>query len=427
MIYSGHSSRSLRAIYGNTRGAVLPMALMGIAMLAVLGISAIQTTTMQTDITANYKTAAQSLYAAEGGVYHVIRKYRNDPSLYTTTKTATEMGLPAAKPANANLGAQSAYWFPSLTYAAGNPPPYVDIESWGSVIGTTSLAKVVVRVAYALGNPWLYGFFGDEGVEMGGTALVDSYDSCAGPYDPLNPGSNVTIGTNATGVDALTLNGTSELNGNAVCGLGGDPTTDISGGTITGTTSEMSAPRDMTLVTMPTGGTPETLSLVGTNVKTLGTSSTATTYRLPEISLGASSTGYIDGDVTLYVDGDFDISANAQLVILPGASLTITVSGDIDVGGQGIVNTSTLPPNLLIYGTATTTSVTLRGTAEFYGAVYAPMADITLIGTSDNYGSFVGKTVTTTGTSVFHYDECLGNLTGGIGDGTFNIAFWRID
>ena len=48
MIYSGpsHSSRPLRAIYGNTKGAVLPMALMAIAMLAVLGTMAI-TTTMQ--------------------------------------------------------------------------------------------------------------------------------------------------------------------------------------------------------------------------------------------------------------------------------------------------------------------------------------------------------------------------------------------
>ncbi len=74
MIYSrpSHSSYPLRAIYGNTRGAVLPMALMAIAMLVVLGIAAMQTTIQQTDIMANYKTAAQSLYAAEGGVYHVI-------------------------------------------------------------------------------------------------------------------------------------------------------------------------------------------------------------------------------------------------------------------------------------------------------------------------------------------------------------------
>ena len=61
---------------------------------------------MQTEIMANYKTATQSLFAAEGGVYHVIRKYRNDSSLYTTAKTATEMGLPAAKPNAANLGGE---------------------------------------------------------------------------------------------------------------------------------------------------------------------------------------------------------------------------------------------------------------------------------------------------------------------------------
>ena len=277
------------------------------------------------------------------------------------------MGLPAPKPNAANLGTSKAYWFPSLTYAAGNPPPYVDIESQGSVIGSNSLARVVVRVAYALGNPWLYGFFGDQGVDFGGTSLVDSYDSCAGPYDdPLNSGSNVTVGTNATGVDALTLSVNSVLNGNAVVGLGGDPTTDITvNGAITGTTSAMSAPRDMTPETMPTGGTPETLTLTGSNVKTLGSPLTAVTYRLPELKLGSQSKGYIDGDVTLYVDGNFSIKASAELVLLPGASLTLIVSGDIDVGGNGIVNTSTLPPNLLLYGTATTTEVKIHGTAAF--------------------------------------------------------------
>ena len=163
-----------------------------------------------------------------------------------------------------------------------------------------------------------------------------------------------------------------------------------------------------------------------TNVKTLGTPLTATTYRLPQISLKTKSKAYIDGDVTLYVDGDVSILASAEIVLLPGATLTLTASGDIDVGGNGIVNTSTLPPKLLLYGTATTTSVKVHGMAAFYGAVYAPTADFTLLGTSDNYGSFVGKSVTTTGNAVVHYDACLGNL-GGIGDGTFNIAFWRID
>ena len=224
MIYSrpSHSSRPLRAIYGNTRGAVLPMALMAIAMLAVLGITAIQTTTQQTDITANYKTATQSLYAAEGGVYHVIRKYRNDPSLYTTTKTATEMGLPAAKPNAANLGASKAYWFPSLTYAAGNPPAYVDIESQGSVIGTTSLARVVVRVAYAPGVVSEYGVFGDDEIRMVGTSTVDSYNSCNAAYDPLNPGDNIAVGTNATGGGSIELDADATINGDAAVGPGGN-------------------------------------------------------------------------------------------------------------------------------------------------------------------------------------------------------------
>ncbi len=66
--------RPMLRCHDNARGAVLPMALMITAALVVLGTMAVVTTTMQTDITSNYKTATQSLYAAEGGVFHVIRK-----------------------------------------------------------------------------------------------------------------------------------------------------------------------------------------------------------------------------------------------------------------------------------------------------------------------------------------------------------------
>ncbi len=78
-----------------------------------------------------------------------------------------------------------------------------------------------------------------------------------------------------------------------------------------------------------------------------------------------------------------------------------------------------------MYGTATTTAVKIHGTAAFYGAVYAPTADIAIVGTSDNYGAFVGKSVTTTGNAVVHYDACLGTSKG-MTKKKLRMAFWQI-
>ncbi len=182
----------------------------------------------------------------------------------------------------------------------------------------------------------------------------------------------------------------------------------------------------MTPPTDPGGGTAETFSLVGHNVKTLGIPLTATTYRLPKVSLKAQSTGYIDGDVTLYVDGDFSIVGGGDLTMLPNSSLTIYVSGDIDISGNGIANTGMSPLDLMIYGTGTTGGVKIAGTSAFFGAVYAPMLDIDIRGTSESYGSFVGETIGMTGGALVHFDECLGDSSG-TGNATFNVAFWRID
>ena len=113
--------------------------------------------------------------------------------------------------------------------------------------------------------------------------------------------------------------------------------------------------------------------------------------------------------------------------MLPNASLTIYVSGDISVAGNGIVNTGMSPLDLMIYGTGATGGVLIAGTSAFFGAVYAPMLDIDIRGTSESYGSFVGNTIGMTGGALVHYDECLGNNAGGNGNGTFNVAFWRID
>ncbi|MHC4066924.1 MAG: DUF7305 domain-containing protein, partial [Planctomycetota bacterium] len=94
-----------------------------------------------------------------------------------------------------------------------------------------------------------------------------------------------------------------------------------------------------------------------------------------------------------------------------GATVTVTgpttiyVAGNIDAIGGGIVNATAKPANLTILCMGT--QVTLNGTSDFYGSVYAPNADMVLSGDSEYYGAVVGRYVDMRGNFQFHVDESL--------------------
>ena len=73
--------------------------------------------------------------------------------------------------------------------------------------------------------------------------------------------------------------------------------------------------------------------------------------------------------------------------------------------GNGVVNVTQVPGNLQIFSTGPTLS--LDGTAGFYGAVIAPTTDIILAGTGEYYGTNLGRTGDADGTSTIHVDESL--------------------
>ncbi len=99
------------------------------------------------------------------------------------------------------------------------------------------------------------------------------------------------------------------------------------------------------------------------------------------------------------------------------ASLSIGGNGGID-GGRAA--------NLVYYGLAGNTSITLSGNAAFTGAIYAPSATLTLNGGGNNSYDFVGsgifKSVTFNGHFMFHFDESL--LNSGASRGYFAIS-WK--
>lgn len=407
----------------NTKGAVLVSGLMIMAALMILGVMAMTMTTAEHRIGGNHKIATQSFYAAEAAVKQVVAKLIQSTDDFLAKPDAKVLGVAGAKPDAANFANDFLYWISNIRYDASNPPSWVEIEGRGSVRGTPGMARVRARVEFDTVS-YLFdrGIFADQGVSIGGTGDVDSYNSCEAPYDPDNPGSNASVGTNAIGEDSITLQPQAVINGDAYVGPYGDPEGDISGGSITGTTFALEEPKPLYPITDPGGGEPYTLPV---SVDDLNLTIKEGAYRLSDLAMDGGDTIHISGDVTLIVDGPIKIGGKAQLIIDKGSSLKLFLNSTVDLGGNSIVNLTSQPKNNLLFGTDTATEIFVHGTPEFYGAIYAPTVDVRGVGTSDFFGGIVAKNITTTGTAGIHQDECLGVGSGGGVRNLFRIAYWN--
>ncbi len=104
------------------------------------------------------------------------------------------------------------------------------------------------------------------------------------------------------------------------------------------------------------------------------------------------------------------------------------MGGDVDIGGNGVVNMSNVPENFQLFGTASSGSsqtIKVSGNGAIQAAIYAPNADIELKGSGSGgvfMGAAVGDNITMTGNFEFHYDEALANFTI---DKSYRISRWR--
>lgn len=127
-------------------GSVLIIVMILLALFALTAVALTTKTATESRIATNHKLSVQSLYAAEAGFNSVIGAYYGNPNHFTARSAAVDMGFQNSEPDNPNLGNHLAYWISEITYGAGSPPQSVDIETWGTVLGTNSRARVKVRL-----------------------------------------------------------------------------------------------------------------------------------------------------------------------------------------------------------------------------------------------------------------------------------------
>jgi hypothetical protein len=268
--------------------------------------------------------------------------------------------------------------------------------------------------------------------------VIDSYDShdpnksTNGLYDASKQQSNGDIATDGQIIEA----------GNAH--IYGDVATNS--GTVTGAANITGQERtDFYQEPIPIGAptwsvvNPGVTNVTGTTTITADATSGSVNsrYQLSGISLSGQKTLTIAGNpngsqtyVEIYVTGDISLGGGSQIVLQPGVSAKIYFAGNVDVAGNGIINSNNQPLDLQLYGIdpgGATKHVNLGGNGQISAAVYAPGHDVTVNGggTSGHvFGSVVGKTVTMTGVTNMHYDEAL---SGGGLINNYRIVSWFED
>ncbi len=165
-------------------------------------------------------------------------------------------------------------------------------------------------------------------------------------------------------------------------------------------------------------------------------------YSATQVSLKSTDSLKITSGNVILTTGESSgksvtLGGQSSLSITTGASLQIYAPADIDLTGGGVANgtdnngnkdisltEANQPVNLQIYGTKTsgTQTIKIAGNGVFSGVVYAPQGSIIITGNSDTLGSFVGNSITVSGSAAFHYDESLANFGG---KNPFRVAKWQ--
>jgi hypothetical protein len=290
---------------------------------------------------------------------------------------------------------------------------------------------------------------GCDALKFGGSAHTDSYDSTTygGVGTPAISASGGNVGTNGN-LDELgnsSIAGTlstprsgvgacSEANVTALTG-------DLSG--VTGGIVQLSqaiayptppAPDPLPPTTgisfSKNGGCPVGAGIfcsASANGATFTPPSASTVVTLGNVSATAQAVLHLSAGI--YVVNSLTLASQVEIVLDGPGPVIFQVAGvdvatPIDMTGGSLTNATFNPTALqFIYGG--TGAVKLVGGSTSAALLYAPQATVTITGTADFYGAVVAGKVADMGTAAIHYDRSLQNSATTAGNPMMDEFNWK--
>ncbi len=272
-------------------------------------------------------------------------------------------------------------------------------------IGNAGLCQKTVSATLGIKGLFEYAIFTKGNILLRNGTTVDWYNFDADDK-PMK------IGTNSTAAGAITAKLGVTINGDVAVGTGSSPDLVINNraeAAISGGCYPLMEPHEMPSITVP-----DSLLALPSQGAITGSTTITTSGKYDSINLsGTGGKITINGPVTLYVVGSIRLGNTNQLVIVdtstnPDASLTLYVGGSILTDNGSAINNATMDASKLkIYGLDACLAIDFKNSGAFYGAIYAPKADIHLYNSVVIHGAVVGKSFSQDVNANFYYDVSL--------------------
>jgi len=429
---------AIRMIYNNEKGFVLPVGLMFLAIIAILGTTAVIIITTDLKIGSNYKASEQAFYDAEAGVQYVLKQLAIDldDSDPDTVDLMTE-----DPPISLNYFTPSGFSFtvPTALTSLGSNQYRFQVTGHGP-----NNSEAVIEVVFSAEQKSFfdYGLFTNGMLDLKSDAKIYSYDSSITPDpDPTTfPGASTgkaDIGSNteiSTKMDTY-------IDGDL--GLGADSSnppidavwTDTGTPIVTGTTNNVGRvdpdplgandsdpPSELynkfidIIANNDNGTAGDGTPLEGATAIDLGNGETLTLtagdYYITDIILRNGSTLTIDatsGPVNIYLSGTLDAE-----------------EGELESKNGSEINNLSQPTDFSIFSNSSQ-DIIFKHSSAFKGMVYAPNAHVEMKNSAGVYGLIWGNTATINNSGEFYFDEAIKDKYLSPNNYTINVLSWKDD
>lgn len=404
----GCNSQPLPSIRAAEKGSVTPMliGLMAVMMTTALGMFSLTESQSRYVVDNGKHMAALSL--AEAGIDHVIWRLRqpaDDQGHYGNgwRNLADEQDVP--------LG-NGVYHVASMEETATAGIKGLRVEGWipSRTAPDATKAELYAELATIYETMFSAALFGDKSVEIVGNPSTDSYNSNNGFYSSGPKFQNGDIGTNNAVSGAISLTGHVGIQGRALIPHGGSPSILSTRGncSLTGGVTPMT--QDMTFKPIPE------IPVDAVHVKPV-TASGSGPVHLETLTGETILSPIPPGTYVIHSDASghsVTMSGGSSLEFNGTDRTVVYLEGNAKISGNGIVNSDNRPTHLLVYGMAGCNQITHSGNTDFYGAIYAPQAEVRLNGNDDIFGAIAASAIRVNGNVRVHYDEALREMEGAV-------------
>jgi len=366
-------------------GAALVFSIVAVMVVSILAASFLQLALSVTRRLSASSDAAQALNIAEAGLAEA----------YT--------GLAVAKTGNVGSEAQPAvlggglFWVEATEHAGR----MVELECT-AMYGTGRAKLGMVCELVAIGVTSL-GIFSDDDLRMNPDVRLDSYDSSQGSYaDQINTPLNnqAIIGSNN---DVSVASG-NRIFGDIVHGVTSTATL-ASGAVVTGGISPRAENEELPPVEVPTVTMKGPTKYGGATPMIVAPGEAG----YASLSIGKNSKVILKGPLTLVV-GSFTLASGAELVFdTADGAVEMYVKNSLDLSTGSLVSTTTqVTSDSLIFVAADGKAMNFGAKSQFYGFIYAPLADVHISAQYEIFGGVVCKSFQLAAQGKMHCDLSLG-------------------